>query len=104
VPFVALLIFVGLGLIAFALRPGPWMFDVTEESLRPPPGGRGSSMPREWLTEADLERQPPRRMRPWGDASKDAIDWARSSVAARRRRSSVPSLAVTPPSELRAVR
>ena len=59
---------VACGMILFALRPGPWVFNITEESLRMPPGGRQW---REWWSEAELER----RTRPWGDHAKDLVDW-----------------------------
>jgi hypothetical protein len=66
--FVASGIIIGLGLILFALRPGPWVFNITEESLRTPPG---SGYHREWWSEAELDP----RSRPWGEQAKELIDW-----------------------------
>jgi hypothetical protein len=78
--FVAVGVITGVGLILFALRPGPWVFNITEESLRTPPGRRYH---REWWSEAELER----RSRPLGDQAKDLIDWTAVGGHAARLRS-----------------
>ena len=79
VPVFVVMGVIGVGLILFALRPGPWVFNITEESLRRPPHGRYS---REWWSEAELER----RAQPWSEQAKDLIDWAAVSGYAGRLR------------------
>ena len=69
VPVFVVIGVIGVGLILFGLRPGPWVFNITEESLRRPPDGRHY---REWWSEAELER----RAQPWSDQAKDLIDRA----------------------------
>jgi len=79
VPVFVVMGVIGVGLILFALRPGPWVLHITEESLRRPPHGRYS---REWWSEAELER----RAQPWSEQAKDLIDWAAVSRHAGRLR------------------
>ena len=79
VPVFVVIGVIGVGLILFGLRPGPWVFNITEESLRRPPDGRYC---REWWSEAELER----RAQPWSDQAKDMIDWAAVSRHAGRLR------------------
>lgn len=91
---------VGLGMILFGLRPGPWVLNITEESLRTPPsvGGRW----REWWSEAELEES----ATPGADHAKNLVDWAVAGTAATigalaERRAVIPHPAVSRPSRRR---
>ncbi|HEU0194840.1 MAG TPA: hypothetical protein VFQ71_11615, partial [Gaiellales bacterium] len=60
----------GFGMILFALRPGPWVFNITEESLRTPPSG--GRLWREWWSEAELEEP----TTPWAEHATELVDRA----------------------------
>ena len=76
---------IGVGMIAFALRPGPWVFGITEQSLRIPPG----LGPREWWSDAEIQGD-----RDWIDEASDLVDWAVGAVQAIDRHAKRPAMPV----------